>query len=158
MVPTDATVKFPPRNPYRSRTHTRAPARAAARAAPIPAGPPPATHTSTSATTSALRERTSTVESLIGGRQYRCQLELVPGDHLAPGPVKAMRLPSDHPDVRVKLFRAVAAWLAALTVVAGLAVAAAPAAHADAGSEEALFLSLTNSLRSGLGIQTLTPQ
>ena len=56
------------------------------------------------------------------------------------------------------MFRAVAAWLAALTVVAGLAVAAAPAAHADAGSEEALFLSLTNSLRSGLGIQTLTPQ
>jgi hypothetical protein len=43
-------------------------------------------------------------------------------------------------------------------MLAGLAVAAAPAAHADTGSEEALFLSLTNSLRSGLGIQTLTPQ
>jgi hypothetical protein len=69
-----------------------------------------------------------------------------------------MRSPSDHPDVRVKLFRAVAVWLATLAVFAGLAGLGAPAAHADTGSEEALFLSLTNSLRSSLGIQTLTPQ
>jgi hypothetical protein len=47
--------------------------------------------------------------------------------------------------------------MAALAILAGLAVQAAPAAHADAGSEEALFLSLTNQLRSSLGIQQLTP-
>ena len=56
------------------------------------------------------------------------------------------------------MFRAVAVWLATLAVFAGLAGLGAPAAHADTGSEEALFLSLTNSLRSSLGIQTLTPQ
>ena len=77
---------------------------------------------------------------------------------MAARPVKATPQLSDPSQVRVKLARVVASWLAALTVVAGLAVAAAPAAHADAGSEEALFLSLTNSLRSRLGIQTLTPQ
>ena len=60
--------------------------------------------------------------------------------------------------MRVKFVRAVAVWLATLAVFAGLAGLGAPAAHADTGSEEALFLSLTNSLRSSLGVQTLTPQ
>jgi hypothetical protein len=60
--------------------------------------------------------------------------------------------------MRVKLFRVVVAWLAALAVFAGLSAAIAPAAHADAGSEEAQFLALTNQLRSSLGIQQLTPQ
>ena len=60
--------------------------------------------------------------------------------------------------MRVKFVRAVAVWLATLAVFAGLAGLGAPAAHADTGSEEALFLSLTNSLRSSLGIQSLTPQ
>src|SRR5581483_12406795 len=60
MVPTEAAVKLPPRNPWRSSRHTRAPRRAAASAAPSPAGPPPATHTSTSAMTSAARLGTST--------------------------------------------------------------------------------------------------
>jgi uncharacterized protein YkwD len=73
-------------------------------------------------------------------------------------PVKATPPPSDPWHVRVKLVRVMASWLATLTVLAGLTVAAAPAAHADTGSEEALFLSLTNSLRSSLGIQSLTPQ
>jgi hypothetical protein len=58
----------------------------------------------------------------------------------------------------VKLFRVVAVWLATLTAFGGAAVITASAAHADTGSEEALFLTLTNQLRSSLGIQTLTPQ
>ena len=56
--------------------------------------------------------------------------------------------------MRVKFVRAVAVWLATLAVFAGLAGLGAPAAHADTGSEEALFLSLTNSLRSSLGVQS----
>jgi cysteine-rich secretory family protein len=59
--------------------------------------------------------------------------------------------------VRAKLVRVVALWLAVLAGLGGLAVRAAPAAHADTGSEEAQFLSLTNSLRAGLGLQALTP-
>src|SRR5262249_40354176 len=66
IVPTFATVRLPPRNPYRSQSTTRAPARAAAIAAPRPAGPPPATTTSTSASTSASRSGTR-----IGGRYRR---------------------------------------------------------------------------------------
>jgi hypothetical protein len=58
----------------------------------------------------------------------------------------------------VKLVRVVAAWLATLTVAGGMAVLGAPAAHADAGSEEAQFLDLTNQLRASLGISQLTPQ
>jgi hypothetical protein len=60
--------------------------------------------------------------------------------------------------VRVKFVRVVAVWLATLAVFAGLTALGAPAAHADTADEEAVFLSLTNSLRSSLGIQTLTPQ
>ncbi len=59
--------------------------------------------------------------------------------------------------MRVKLFRVVAAWFAALAAFSGVAAAIAPAAHADPGSEEAQFLALTNQLRSTLGIQQLTP-
>jgi len=58
----------------------------------------------------------------------------------------------------MKFFRVVGACLATLTAFAGVAVAGAPAAHADSASEEAEFLALTNQLRSSLGIQTLTPQ
>jgi uncharacterized protein YkwD len=59
--------------------------------------------------------------------------------------------------MRARLVRVIAAWLAALAVLAGLGLQAAPAAHADNGSDEADFLSLTNQLRSSLGLQTLTP-
>ena len=58
----------------------------------------------------------------------------------------------------MKLFRVAAAWVAALAAFSGLAAAVAPAAHADAVSEENQFLALTNQLRSSLGIQQLTPQ
>ncbi|MBV8159542.1 MAG: CAP domain-containing protein [Acidimicrobiia bacterium] len=60
--------------------------------------------------------------------------------------------------MRVKLARMLAAWLAAVTVVSGLGVLGASAAHADSVSEEGQFLALTNQLRSSLGLQTLTPQ
>jgi len=58
----------------------------------------------------------------------------------------------------VKLFRVVAAWLAALAAFSGAAAAVAPAAHADTVGDENQFLALTNQLRPSLGIQTLTPQ
>jgi hypothetical protein len=57
----------------------------------------------------------------------------------------------------VKLVRVIAAWLAALAVLAGLGLQGATAAHADTGSEEAQFLDLTNQLRSSLGLRTLAP-
>ena len=82
----------------------------------------------------------------------------MPGDHLAPRPVKARASPSDPPLVRIKFFRVVAAWLAALTAFGGMAVLGASAAHADTVDEENQFLALTNQLRSSLGIQQLTPQ
>jgi len=47
--------------------------------------------------------------------------------------------------------------LATLAAFGGIAAFAAPAAHADPGSEEAQFLALTNQLRASLGIQQLTP-
>ena len=71
-------------------------------------------------------------------------------------PVKPRASPSDSSQVRVKLLRVIAAWLASLAAFSGLAAAVAPAAHADPGSEEAQFLALTNQLRAGLGIQQLT--
>jgi uncharacterized protein YkwD len=55
----------------------------------------------------------------------------------------------------VKVVRVIAAWLAALSVLAGLGLQGATAAHADTGSEEAQFLDLTNQLRSSLGLHTL---
>jgi uncharacterized protein YkwD len=57
----------------------------------------------------------------------------------------------------VKVVRVIAAWLAALSVLAGLGLQGATAAHADTGSEEAQFLDLTNQLRSSLGLHTLAP-
>jgi Cysteine-rich secretory protein family len=57
--------------------------------------------------------------------------------------------------VRTKFLRVIAAWLAVLAGLAGLALHAAPSAFADTVSDEAQFLALTNQLRSGLGIQTL---
>jgi cell division septation protein DedD len=54
------------------------------------------------------------------------------------------------------VLRLVAAWIVVFGAFAGL-VAQAPAAHADTGSEEALFLSLTNSLRAGKGLGSLAP-
>ena len=77
---------------------------------------------------------------------------------MAARPVKAAPSPSDHPDVRAKFVRVIAAWLATLTVFAGLTALAAPAAHADTADEENQFLALTNQLRASLGIQSLTPQ
>src|SRR5438270_2851888 len=48
--------------------------------------------------------------------------------------------------------------MAVFAAFAGFAVQAAPAARADTGSEEALFLSLTNSLRASQGLGALSPQ
>jgi uncharacterized protein YkwD len=81
----------------------------------------------------------------------------VPPNHFGPGAVKATPSTSDPSQVRVKFFRVVAVWLAAMTAFGGAAVLTASAAHADTGSEEAQFLALTNQLRSTLGIQQLTP-
>jgi len=51
--------------------------------------------------------------------------------------------------------RAVVSLLVALVALSGLAAVAAPA-HADPGSEEAQFLTLTNQLRASKGLQQLS--
>jgi hypothetical protein len=57
--------------------------------------------------------------------------------------------------MRSRLFRVVAAWLAVFAAFTGFALQAAPAAHADTGADEALFLSLTNATRAAQGLQPL---
>jgi len=57
--------------------------------------------------------------------------------------------------MRGKLCRVVAAWLAVFAAFTGFALQAAPAAHADTGADEALFLSLTNATRAAQGLQPL---
>jgi len=70
-------------------------------------------------------------------------------------PIKPLGPTTDHAGMRARLCRVIAAWLVVFAAFTGFALQTAPAAHADTGADEALFLTLTNQARAGAGLQPL---